>query len=87
MNGDLIITANGAHDDDGPLLPAAAAAVLMAWLEEEGATLHLDANDHIKADLNAMRDMDFERADVISRAVLHLRDEIRQILRGRRQVH
>ncbi len=87
MNGDLTITANGAYDDDGPLMPAAAAAVLVAWLEEEGATLQLNANDHVITDLNAMHDMNFERADSISRAVLHLRDEIRQILRGRRRVH
>ncbi len=87
MSGDLIITPAGAYDDDGPLMPADAAGLLLTWLEAQGAVLELNASDHVETNLDPMDDMTYEKANAIAEAVLFLGDEIRRILRARRRVH
>ena len=87
MSGDVMFTADGVFDDSGPLTPAAGAAFLVRWIEDQGGVFTLDKHDVWRLDLNPMPDMDREHAETISKAVFSLRDEIRAILIPRRTCH
>ena len=67
--------------------PAIAAAQLLEFLETNGAILHINAHGHLHTDLNPMRDMNHDKADKLSRAVLALGPEIKALLGARAVVH
>jgi hypothetical protein len=67
--------------------PAAAAGQLLEFLEVSGAVLHINAHGHLQADLDPMRDMTHDKADVLSRAILALAPEIKALLRARAVIH
>ena len=71
------------------IMPAAAAALLLAWLERRGAIVALIDGDFVRVDLNPIPITDFGTMtpEVLAQGVLALRDEIRQILIARRTVH
>jgi hypothetical protein len=69
------------------IMPAEAAALLLAWLEARGAIARLQGDDDVRVDLNPIADMTYEKADAFARGILSLRDELRVILIARRIQH
>jgi hypothetical protein len=67
--------------------PDVAAAQLLAFLEANGALLHITAHGDLRADLDPMRDLNHDKADVLARAILALGPEIKAMLRARNVLH
>ena len=67
--------------------PAVAAAQLLEFLETNGAILHITARGNLISDLDPMRDMNHDKADVLARAILALGPELKALLRARAVVH
>ena len=63
------------------------ACLLLVWLENRGAIITLGADDRFLVDLDPIVDFGANDPDVLSMAVLALRDEIRTILIARRTLH
>ena len=68
-------------------MPAAAAALLVEWLERRGAVVILTEGDCVSVDLDPIRDFGATTSAMLAHAVLGLAGEIRQILRARRTLH
>jgi hypothetical protein len=74
--------------ENGPMMPAEAAALLLAVLEARGATFHINVNGDLRADLDPVpRDRLPGEPEVLIRAILGLAEPIKAILRSRRTVH
>jgi hypothetical protein len=70
-----------------PIGPAEAAALLMAWLEQRGATFTLTAEGYVTCALDGADIRDYAEADRLATLVMVLRDEIRALLRAARTTH
>ena len=69
------------------MMPAAAAALLLSWLEARGALVFLIDGDYVRVNLDPITDFGEMTPEILAHAVLTLRDEMRQILIARRVRH
>ena len=69
------------------IMPAEAAALLVASLERRGAVFVLDDEGYLRADLNGIPGLDYKRAERLSHAILSLHDDIKAMLHARRVQH
>ena len=70
-------------DEAITITQAEVAPWLLAWLEQNGARLSLDAEQRLRVDLDPLPDMNAARADRLSRLILSVRDELRDLLIAR----
>ena len=70
-------------DADFELLPSDAAAWLLTWLEHHGALVGLTEEHYLRVNLDGLRHLDAAGAERLSRNVLQLRNELRQLLLDR----
>ena len=70
------------------MMPAEAAAELMAWVERRGGTFTLTPAGDVRCALDGCTGIDtYAAADRIATLVLVLRDDIRALLRAEKTTH
>jgi hypothetical protein len=73
--------------DETPLTPLAAAAVVMTILEGKGAVFTLGADGYLHTELDGIAGLTQDKAEQYATAVMALREEIKTLLRGQRSTH
>lgn len=72
-----------AADETITIAPEEAASFLLAWLDQNGAIVRLGAEQQVRVDLDPVADMTAAKADRLSRLILSVRNELRDLLIAR----
>ena len=67
--------------------PREGAALLVAWLQKQGAVFTLGKDGFFMVDLNPLQNMTLEKAEMLSQGILGFREEIRELLHADRVSH